>query len=50
MTIKRHGLSVGVDRIDDHVFVSLKAQGKLIHEHYKIITPMVDSALAWLKT
>ncbi|AHI28288.1 SpoIIAA family protein [Marinobacter similis] len=49
MAIKRHGLSVGIDRIDDHVFVSLKAQGKLTHEDYKIITPMIDSALATVK-
>jgi len=50
MTTKRHGLSIGTDRVGDHVFVSLKAQGKLTHEDYKIITPMIDSALATVKT
>lgn len=46
MKIQRHGLSIGIDRIDDHVFVALKAQGTLTHEDYKVISPMIDSALA----
>ncbi|WP_166263473.1 STAS/SEC14 domain-containing protein [Marinobacter caseinilyticus] len=50
MTTKRHGLSIGIDRVGDHVFVSMKAQGKLTHEDYKTITPMINSALATVKT
>ncbi len=41
----RHGLSVGIERADNHFFMSLKASGKLTHEDYEIITPMIDSAL-----
>lgn len=46
MKIQRHALSIGIDRIDDHVFISLKAQGKLTHDDYQTITPMIDAALA----
>jgi hypothetical protein len=44
-----HGLSIGIERIDNEFFVSLKAVGKLTHEDYQIITPLIDSALAQVK-
>ncbi|MAM70388.1 MAG: STAS/SEC14 domain-containing protein [Gammaproteobacteria bacterium] len=47
--IKRHGLSVGIERYDDEFFLRLKAIGKLSHEDYEIITPMLDSALEGIK-
>lgn len=50
MTIIKHGLSVGIERINNHFFLSLKAVGKLTHEDYLIITPMIDSALEQVKT
>lgn len=40
-----HGLAIGIERYDNEFFLSLKAMGKLTHEDYKIITPMIDSAL-----
>lgn len=46
MKFERHGLSIGIERSDDDFFLSLKAQGKLTHKDYEIITPMIDSALA----
>ena len=46
----KHGLSIGIERIDDHFFLSLKAIGKLTHADYEIITPMIDSALAQVIT
>jgi len=42
----RHGLSIGIERTGSHFFLSLKVRGKLTHEDYKIITPMIDSALS----
>jgi len=48
-TIQHHGLSVGIERINNEFFVALKAIGKLTHEDYEIITPMIDSALAEVK-
>lgn len=50
MTSVRHGLSIGIERIADNIFISLKAIGKLTHADYEIITPMIDSALATVKT
>lgn len=45
MSVKRHGLSIGIERADDDFFLSLKAIGKLTHDDYKIITPMIEAAL-----
>lgn len=50
MSITRHGFSIGIERVDDNVFLSLKAMGKLTHEDYQTITPMIDSALDSVKT
>ena len=49
MSISKHGLSIGIERVDKQFFVSLKAVGKLTHEDYQIITPMIDSALKAVK-
>lgn len=43
---ERHGLSIGLERIEDDCFMSLKVVGKLTHADYARITPMIDSALA----
>lgn len=45
----RHGLSVGIERMGNDFFLSLKVVGKLTHADYQIITPMIDSAIATLK-
>ncbi|MFK5927165.1 MAG: STAS/SEC14 domain-containing protein [Desulfuromusa sp.] len=49
MIIRRHGLSIGIERTGDNFFLSIKAQGKLTHRDYKQMTPMIDSALAEVK-
>ena len=49
MKYKRHGLSIGIERSGTKFFLSFKAVGKLTHDDYKIITPMIDSALAVVK-
>ena len=49
MSIKRHGLSIGIERSGSDFFLSLKAVGKLTHKDYEIITPMIDSALNVIK-
>ncbi len=46
MTIKKHGFVVGVERVQDRYFVYMKAVGKLTHEDYEKMTPMLDAALA----
>lgn len=45
MQVVRHGLSIGIERIANRFFLTLKASGKLTHEDYEVITPMIDSAL-----
>lgn len=45
MTVTRHGLSIGIERVDQNFFLSLKAVGKLTHQDYQVITPMIDAAL-----
>jgi hypothetical protein len=42
--IIRHGLSIGIERIDSNFFMTFKAVGKLTHEDYKTMIPMLESA------
>lgn len=49
MKTMKHGLSIGIERIDNDFFLSLKAVGKLTHADYEVIMPMIDSALASVK-
>ena len=49
MKCQRHGLSIGIERIGSELFLSMKAQGKLTHKDYEIITPLIDSALSEVK-
>jgi len=44
--IKKHGLNLGITRVDNHIFVELKAIGRLSHEDYQTLTPMLESAIA----
>ena len=49
MSITRHGFSIGIERVGNDFFLSLKATGKLTHKDYETITPMIDSALEGVK-
>ncbi|MCK5649351.1 MAG: STAS/SEC14 domain-containing protein [Gammaproteobacteria bacterium] len=49
MSNSRHGLSIGIERTGSSFFMTMKAIGKLTHEDYETITPMIDSALAGVK-
>ena len=44
MSIKRRGLSICIERSGSDIFLSFKAIGKLTHEDYETITPMIDFA------
>ncbi len=46
MTQESHGFSIGIERINNDIFLSLKAKGTLTHQDYLTITPIIDSALA----
>lgn len=43
---KRHGVSIGVERVGAEIFIGLKVVGKLSHEDYEVFTPILDSALS----
>ena len=45
MSITRHGLSIGIERVGNEFFLSLTAVGRLTHADYETITPIIDSAL-----
>lgn len=49
LSYTRHGISVGMERVGNEFFMTMKAVGKLTHEDYEVITPMIDSALAGIK-
>lgn len=49
MNKQRHGLSIGIERINDEFFLTFKAIGKLTHEDYQKINPLIDSALKGVK-
>jgi len=42
----RHGITIGIERIGAEFYVTMKAVGRLTHEDYGVITPMIDGALA----
>lgn len=46
---QRHGLSIGIERTNDQFFLSMKAVGKLTHEDYGVIVPMLEGAIAGVK-
>ena len=48
MNMRRHGLSIGIERDNNQLFLFLEVIGKLTHEDYGIITPMLESALEGL--
>lgn len=49
MSTSKHGLSIGIERIDEEFFLSLKAVGRLNHEDYEMVNPLIDSALDGVK-
>jgi len=49
MKYSRHGLSIGIERVNGSFFLTLRAVGKLKHEDYEVINPMIDSALEGVK-
>ncbi|MCV2883721.1 STAS/SEC14 domain-containing protein [Aestuariibacter sp. AA17] len=47
--MQKHGISIGIERIGNTFYMTLKVTGKLTHEDYQTITPMIDSALKGVK-
>lgn len=49
MNITKHGLAIGIERMGNDFILTLKAVGKLTHEDYETIAPMINSALESVK-
>ncbi len=43
--ILRHGITVGMERFDNDFVLTFKVSGKLTHEDYEKITPLIDLSL-----
>jgi len=41
----QHGISIGIKRVDSFFFLKMKLIGKLTHEDYKTIIPMIEKSL-----
>jgi stage II sporulation SpoAA-like protein len=46
MSEGKHGLYAKIEKLDNQVFLHLKAVGKLTHEDYQKFTPSLESVLA----
>ncbi len=46
MVSSRHGISIGIERTGNEFFLSMKVMGKLTHQDYQKISPMLDAAIA----
>ena len=40
-----HGISIGINRVEDTFFIKLKINGTLTHEDYKMMLPMIENAI-----
>ncbi|GAA3912868.1 STAS/SEC14 domain-containing protein [Litoribacillus peritrichatus] len=45
MSTQRHGLSIGLERTNEVILLNLKVLGKLTHDDYTKIIPMLDAAV-----
>ncbi len=49
MVIKKHGISIGVERINDDFYITVKAIGRLTHDDYTFMTPVLEEAMKEVK-
>ncbi len=45
-----HGISIGIERTDNTLYVAMKAIGKLTHKDYEAFTPLLEGALASIES
>lgn len=43
--MSRHGFAIGVERSSDKLYISMKAYGRLTHQDYLQMTPLLTAAL-----
>ncbi len=42
----KHGISMGIERSNKNIYLTLKLYGKLTHEDYQQLTPFIENAIA----
>ena len=43
--MKKHGLAIGLERTGTTFYLTMKIVGKLTHDDYKTLTPLIDNAV-----
>ncbi|MCU7959560.1 MAG: STAS/SEC14 domain-containing protein [gamma proteobacterium symbiont of Bathyaustriella thionipta] len=49
MSLSRHGISVGIERQENDIWMSLAVAGKLTHADYELFVPMLEEAINQVK-
>ena len=49
MSIEKSGISIGIERDNNNIFLKLKAVGKLTHEDYKYMVPMIEGTIIGIR-
>ncbi|MCF7518590.1 MULTISPECIES: STAS/SEC14 domain-containing protein [Pseudoalteromonas] len=44
--MKKHGLAIGLERVGSTFYLTFKVVGKLTHDDYTKLTPLIENALA----
>ncbi|QDF74347.1 MULTISPECIES: STAS/SEC14 domain-containing protein [Shewanella] len=50
MSAELHGIAIGIERNQENVYLTFKAVGKLTHQDYLQMTPLLESALAGVES
>ncbi len=50
MNTERHGITIGIERLNAESVLVLKASGKLTHSDYETIVPVLESSLSGLSS
>lgn len=43
--IRKHGIFIGIKKIEDNFFIKMKLEGKLTHEDYETMIPAIEDAI-----
>lgn len=46
---KKHGIKIGLERTGARFYLSIKATGKLTHDDYEVLLPMIENSLKFIK-
>jgi len=49
VSLKEHGISVGISRVEDTFLMKIKAVGTLTHDDYEVMIPMIESSIKGIK-